>query len=135
MEGGKFTPQEDRKALKLSQRIASDDPRLKEKVGWNLMVPPFVGLTGYDGDAPLSKWKIYFTSTRQPSAKPSQSTSNVLERIVTLEMRPANPSASQPTIRASRESSVRRPQVGERGEQIAVGSYLIFRHLPICEDS
>ena len=30
---------------------------------------------------------------------------------------------------------VRRPQVGERGEQIAVGSYLILRHLPICEDS
>jgi hypothetical protein len=30
---------------------------------------------------------------------------------------------------------VRRPQVGERGEQIAVGSYLILRHLPISEDS
>ena len=58
-EGGKFTPQEDRKALKLSQCIASDDPRLKEDVGWNLMVPPFVGLTGYDADAPLSKWKKY----------------------------------------------------------------------------
>ena len=30
---------------------------------------------------------------------------------------------------------VRRSQVGELGEQIAVRSYLILRHLPICEDS
>jgi hypothetical protein len=30
---------------------------------------------------------------------------------------------------------VRRPKVGERGEQIAVGSYLILRHFPVCEDS
>jgi hypothetical protein len=30
---------------------------------------------------------------------------------------------------------VRRSQLGERAEQIAVGSYLILRHLLICEDS
>jgi luciferase-like monooxygenase len=30
---------------------------------------------------------------------------------------------------------VRRPKVGERGEQIAVGSYLVLRHFPVCEDS
>ena len=58
-EGGKYSPEGDRKAFKLSECIASDDPRLNERVGWNLMVPPFVGLTGYDADAPLSKWKIY----------------------------------------------------------------------------
>ena len=30
---------------------------------------------------------------------------------------------------------MRRPQVGELGEQIAVGPHPILRHLPICEDS
>jgi hypothetical protein len=30
---------------------------------------------------------------------------------------------------------VRRPQVGELGEQIAVSPYLVIRHLPVCGDS
>ena len=30
---------------------------------------------------------------------------------------------------------VRRPYVGEFGEQIAVGPYLVLRHLPICHDA
>src|SRR5262249_34883550 len=30
---------------------------------------------------------------------------------------------------------VRRPQVGKPGKQIAMRPYLVFRHLPVCEDS
>jgi len=36
---------------------------------------------------------------------------------------------------AQPSDDVRRSQVGKLGEQIAVRSYLILRHLPICEDS
>jgi len=35
----------------------------------------------------------------------------------------------------SRQTMWRRSQVGELGEQIAVRSYRILRHLSICEDS
>src|SRR6476646_5403638 len=30
---------------------------------------------------------------------------------------------------------MRRPEVGEFGEDIAVGPYVVPRHLPVCEDS
>jgi len=30
---------------------------------------------------------------------------------------------------------VRRPEVGELGEQVAVGAHFVLRHLAVCEDS